>query len=126
MTELSPLHPDEQLTQYVFGGSDPYNAPRPTDTDGLSLLRGALSTREAARFVRRFIRKPQSGDGVRYAMVSDLRAAGFRVEATATRNIPIHVSVSAEEEWDTTTCEKFATCFTEVMDVQPKEGENGE
>jgi hypothetical protein len=103
------LDDDEWLTHYVFKGK-PNNAPRPQDADGVSTLRGRLPLGQAASYVRRkglvF-----DGDGVRYARVGDLRAAGFVVTPTPTRRIAIHVSVSREAEWSHSEAMQFASCF---------------
>jgi len=106
-----------ELTQFVFFDEEPRNAPRPRDQDGLSLLRGRLSTNQAARYVRRKSPSPFDGDSVRHTTVGQMRRAGFVIKATPSRSIPIHVSVSTEAEWEEITMENFASCFTEAMDV---------
>ncbi|WP_193607146.1 hypothetical protein [Nocardioides lijunqiniae] len=106
----------ETLTQLVFAHDDPQNAPKPKDFDGVSVLRGHLGTLEAAGFVRR-ARWAYPGDRVRYSNVGKLREAGFTVTFSPSRNIPIHVSVSCEAEWDQNLSDQFDACFGEVSDT---------
>lgn len=104
------------VTQYVFAGAPPRNTPRPSDHDGLSVLRGKVATLDAARFVRR-PRFPLTGDGIRVAEVGALRRAGFAVTHTPTRFNPIHVSTSSGAQWNESLAVSFDACFGDVTDI---------
>lgn len=88
----------------------------PRDSDGLSLIRGRLSTQSAAQYVRR-TKWAYRGDGVRYTTVGALREAGFRVKATPSRRNPIHVSVCYETEWTDDVTSAFNACFDDIGDT---------
>ncbi|WP_182881353.1 hypothetical protein [Microbispora sp. H10949] len=81
----------------------------------LSLLSGKKTPDEAAMAVNH--RRAQGaipGEGVRYALVGKLRAAGFRVWASPTRRIPGHVSVALVDDarlWTNDERDRFDACF---------------
>ncbi len=119
----------EALTQYgsrahlTETGRPFRNRPRPTDSDGLSLQRGAvppLRIREQA-----FGSTPRDGDGVRLSTVTLLQQAGFTVEETPRRMNPAHVSVQFPGEWTDEVAEAFDRCFTDglFVDTSAREGE---
>lgn len=105
-----PIGDHELLTQYVFGGEEPRNVPRPSDRDGLSALRGQSTLQEAARFVRK-ARWPHEGDSVRHVLVRDLREAGFIVDHTPNRRNPLHTSIRIEAQWNVDVAHAFDACF---------------
>jgi hypothetical protein len=108
---------DEVVTQYVFAKTEPQDAPRPRDMDGLSVLRGRVAILVAARYVRTKVGFPFAGDSVRFASVERLRSCGFVVTLSPSNRIPIHVSVSIEAEWDPDVCQRFNSCFEEVRET---------
>jgi hypothetical protein len=107
------LSDDEPLTQYVFARNSPQDRPRLRESDGLSLLRGALTANEAAGFVRLHVNSAYDDDTVRYTYVGRLRAAGFEVVATPSKRIAIQVSVRQRAGWSDQTCAAFNACFLE-------------
>ena len=115
--EPGGLDDAEILTQYVFQGAVALDIPRPRDMDGLSLLRGRLTTREAARFVRG-AKWPSPGDGVRHIQTKTLRAAGFEIRSTPNKRNPLHVSVSREAQWGQAEGALFDGCCSDVKFVE--------
>lgn len=97
---------DEPLTQYGHEGDDPpfRNATRSYETD-VSLIRGQLSTRDAASLIRR--------QGERYEVTERDRV---RHTTVPSRRIPGHVSVelqNPEDVWDNSARNRFGDCFEE-------------
>ena len=89
-------------------------------SDGLSLLRGALTANEAAGYVRRHVNSAYDDDTVRYTYVGRLRAAGFEVVATPSKRIAIQVLVRQRAGWSDQTCAVFDACFKD--DAHAEEG----
>lgn len=114
------LAADEVLTQYgnrAHPPGEPFrNRPRlGRKEDDISLLAGHMPIDDAARTVNwRRTEGAHPDDGVRYATVGGLRAAGFRVEASPSALIPNHVSVtlSGEGDWTEEVRANFDACFT--------------
>ncbi len=105
----------ETLTQY---GSLSYGGfrcrPRPSDHDGLSLVRGDVGVHEAVRLVVK--RLPATGDAVRTTTAGELRHAGFEVTSTPTKRNKNHVSVNCADrgDRDDDRVASFDQCFGEV------------
>jgi hypothetical protein len=105
------LDRDTPLTQYGDTWEEGFRCrPRFSDFDGISVIEGRLSVREAARLVCRK-RLPFRGDAVRHTTVGQLEDAGFSVRPTPTRGNPGHVSVQSAQGWDDDVCELFHRSF---------------
>jgi hypothetical protein len=96
-------------TQYGRIG-DFHNKPRWEQENALSLVRGRVTRREAAKLVGR---RPSRGDAVRYTTYESLEAAGFIVRPDPQPLNPDHVLVEYPGEWDEDVCERFDSCFDE-------------
>ncbi len=112
---LPPLEPDGVLTQFgrrVRGRWRFWNHPK-ADQVELSLLAGRYSLNRATVLIAK--RDLDAGDAVRYARVSCLEEAGFKVARTPHRRNPDHVSVKFDGFWDDAAGEKFDACFSEPL-----------
>jgi hypothetical protein len=106
------LGDSEFVAQYGAREADPpfRCCPRFPWEQDISLLRGQPSVREACRLVRRRD-VADTEDGVRYAIVGTLRAAGFTVTHTPSAAIPGHVSVTWVDSWTAEQDTDFDACF---------------
>jgi len=77
----------------------------------MSTILGKVSPAEAHRRVR-MTGEPSRYDGVRYALVGDLRALGFVITHDPRPGNTKHVSVSYPGEWDDSVAGKFNQCFS--------------
>jgi hypothetical protein len=112
---------DEWATQYGQVSTGFRRKPRwRVDRQGVSLIRGYLSPREATLIVQR--REPRrSDDCVRHALISRLQDVGFVVKPAPTRTNPDHLRVEYPGEWDDDVGERFDGCFGQTL----VEGQDG-
>ena len=102
---------EETLTQYGFldpaGGVFPSHPRWGRETD-LSMLLGAFSVDEAAKYVRISTGRPSEGDAVRLTTAGALRQQGFSVRHSWRKRNPYHVSVEvqASQNWDDESLER--------------------
>ncbi len=115
---------EEYVSQYgsrLTGQPVFWDHPRPKDRDGLSAALGKVTPAEARAPVRGS-GSPTADDGVRYALVGDLRGQGFKVIHTPSQRNKDHVSISYVSEWDETMTGKFTECWSDPLWYEePKE-----
>jgi hypothetical protein len=120
--ELAGVQPreigdEEYVSQYgsrMTGQPNFWDHPRPEDLDGLSATIGRLTPAEARPLVRRS-GSITGDDGVRYALVGDLRGHGFKVSHTPSQRNKDHASISYDSEWDGTMTGKFTECWSDPV-----------
>jgi hypothetical protein len=84
--------------------------PRTQDTGALSVILGKVTPAEARRRVRK-AGEVSGDDGVRYALVGDLRAQGFAVTHAPRAGNTLHARVGFDGAWDDGVAGKFNQCF---------------
>lgn len=114
MAEPEGLGDDEWIAQRISRNRPDIDSPRPQDADGVSGFRGRISPEEARRRVVKG-GSPGPNDGVRYAPVGALRAAGFEVNATPNNRNRLHVSIVCLGDWDQAAAAAFVSCFSEIL-----------
>jgi len=96
------IRDEEYVSQYgsrLTGQPEFRDRPREKDHGALSSILGQVTAAEARRRVRQ-AGSPNSGDGVRYAKVGDLRAHGFTVTHSPWPRNTKHVSIRYPGDWD--------------------------
>jgi len=101
------------------GEMEALNEPRPEDDGELSAFEGQHTAAAVYRKVRGAARRPippaSNADGVRYARVGILRAAGFVVKRDPTRRNRDHLLIGRDGAWDDRAAVEFDQCFGDIV-----------
>lgn len=107
-------HDEEWVSQKLSHSRPDIDSPRPQDFGGVSVILGRLDVESVYRLVVK-AGKAASDDGVRYARVGELRAAGFEVVRAPTNRNPAHLRVERESVWSHGAAVAFVSCFSETV-----------
>lgn len=115
LVEIPPreIGDDEYVSQYgsrLTGEVVFRDQPRTQDTGALSVIIGKVTPAEARRRVRK-AGDVSGDDGVRYALVGDLRAQGLTVTHAPRAGNTLHARVGFDGAWDDEVAGKFNQCF---------------
>lgn len=115
--EVEEIGNDETVTQRISrgpGAPPDIDAPRTKDQGKVSVQRGRKSPSEMFHIVRKG-GTCSPDDGARYAVVGDLRRAGFEVTHSPTNRSKDHASVTYPADWDEAVALLFKSCMKEHL-----------
>lgn len=115
------LDDDDWVSQKVSKNRPDIDSPRPQDRGGVSVSLGQMDAGSMYRLVVK-AGQPSSDDGVRYAQVCDLRAAGFDVLKKPNNRNPDHARVECQSDWDHAAAVAFVSCFSKPTWFEEPEG----
>jgi hypothetical protein len=120
----------EYVSQYgsrLTGSAVFHDRPRTKDREALSVIAGQIPVDEARVRVRGLkAGPPTSTDGVRYALVGDLRAQDFVVTHDPRPGNMKHVRIGYKGTWDDRVASNLDRCFSEPTWHDEREGGQGE